>query len=102
MRSKYTKEHQKLLGCKTEPQPWLHIVTMSEGGSDGKNYDSITSYAIYVWDTRQVIEERQTQKILRGTKDSMYLALRDIQITCKDSLSPLKGSKHFNMVFQLK
>jgi hypothetical protein len=45
---KYTKEIQKKLGSKTMAEPWLHILV----------YDN--AYAIWVWDTREVLEYDKT------------------------------------------
>jgi hypothetical protein len=50
--NRYTEEAKKLLGTKTNPEPWLHIQLV---GDSSTKHDDIY-YAIYVWDTRQVIE----------------------------------------------
>lgn len=41
---RYTPEVQKQLGSKTKPEPWLHVCMQND------------MYAIYVWDTRQILE----------------------------------------------
>lgn len=42
---RYTEAIQKALGCKTKPEPWLHIGISSDG-----------HYGIWIWDTRQILE----------------------------------------------
>jgi hypothetical protein len=101
MRSIYTPEHQKLLGCKTKPEPWLHIVTKSYDRKPTTD-QATTTYAIYVWDTRQVIEEGEVIINLVHPLDTMYPRLQSIRKRCHDSLEPLKGSKHFTKSFQLE
>lgn len=49
----YTDKIQNVLNTKTKPEPWLHVVLQHQ--RDGE--DSALAWAIYVWDTRQVIEE---------------------------------------------
>ena len=66
---RYTPEVQKALGSKTKPEPWLHVAVTSStlmgaagfrrGSSANSETLSIT-YAIYVWDTRKVVEQDMT------------------------------------------
>lgn len=52
---RYTEAIQKILGCKTKPEPWLHI-----GISTTDRYAKMgmfSGYAIWVWDTRKVVEQ---------------------------------------------
>jgi tRNA A37 threonylcarbamoyladenosine modification protein TsaB len=46
---------------KTKPEPWLHIVYVTDA------FNNKTYWAIYIWDTRQVVEEG----ICNGTHDSL-------------------------------
>lgn len=59
----YNPEVQKFLHSKTEPQPWLHaaIVNDFRNNKDYKDGDETVTktpmhWAIYIWDTREVIE----------------------------------------------
>jgi hypothetical protein len=45
---KYNKKMQRLTDSKVKPEPWLHIAFIGSAREYG--------FAIYVWDTRQVIE----------------------------------------------
>ena len=48
---RYTESVQKQLNSKTKSEPWLHVVIKDNG-----------EYAIYVWDTRKVIETGKTKE----------------------------------------
>lgn len=48
---RYNEDLQKLIGCKTKPEPWMHI------GFVGTDMSEDDYWAIWVWDTRQVLEE---------------------------------------------
>lgn len=54
---KYTEELKKLLGSKTKPEPWLHCAFLAKRAPEDSN-DVI--WAIYVWDTREVVEQGST------------------------------------------
>lgn len=58
----YTEQVQEMLKSKTKPEPWLHVVVLGDGNNvtyartkDKKDAERVV-YAIYVWDTRQVVE----------------------------------------------
>jgi hypothetical protein len=55
---RYNKYIQSILKTKTNPEPWLHIIIVGEDdkGVDPRLYSSTVDYAIYIWDTREVIE----------------------------------------------
>jgi hypothetical protein len=58
---KYTDTLQKVCNLKTKPEPWLHaaIVQISKGYLDTKNSKVVQpryAIAVYVWDTRSVLE----------------------------------------------
>lgn len=57
--TKYTTQIAAMLGCKAKPEPWLRIAldcSPEQYGETGKQ-DWQVSYVIYVWDTRQVIDD---------------------------------------------
>lgn len=70
---KYTDDVQKVLKSHTKPEPWLHIA-----------YDD-GYWAIYVWDTRKVLEE--------GRNMYMHQFGRGQLIPAKDNHQPLDGIK---------
>jgi hypothetical protein len=76
----YTDDVQKRLGTKTKPAPYLHIAMGRFRGS--------TIFAIYIWDTREVVEEGTTDKDLLGVKVSGV----------NDSKQALKGGSLSNML----
>lgn len=89
---RYSESIQKQIGSKTKPEPWLHITT-ARTGKDGKQ----AWYAIFVWDTRQVVEEgkldwkykkNESYKIKPG--EDGFLNGRYAQ----DNGKPLVGAKH--------
>jgi hypothetical protein len=54
MIAKYTEKFKKAIDSsriKAKPEPWLHIAIFASNNNTGGSI-----YAIYVWDTRQVIE----------------------------------------------
>lgn len=53
---KYDRNIQKILKTKTKPEPWLHIGFVSAHHAQGKERINGMSWAIYIWDTRQVLE----------------------------------------------
>ena len=83
---KYTLEVQKQLKSKAKPEPWLHVLLVKH-----PSYDDSLSYAIYIWDTRAIVEtstcERKTSTI-KGT-------------SANDNHKPLKGKRadDFNFAF---
>lgn len=48
----YDTKFQGILHCEANPEPWLHIAFAIDHEGDG----CIIHYAIYVWDTREVVE----------------------------------------------
>lgn len=48
--NKYTDEAKRLIGSKTKAEDWLHIAVQYNTENDH------FAYAIYVWDTRKVLE----------------------------------------------
>jgi len=74
---RYTPKVQEQLKSETEPQPWLHAIVAAKPNTKG-----MCDYAIYVWDTRQIVEV-DTVKLLSPLEGTAG----------KDSRLPLKGSK---------
>lgn len=66
--NKYTARAQEILGSATKPEDWLHVILMVDSKS---NLDKIhsgilqISYAIYVWDTREVVESGMVEVATR-------------------------------------
>lgn len=62
------QENFKKLGIKTKPEPWMHIAVldfthMPEDKALGiKAHDGAIYWAIYVWDTREVLEFGEAPK----------------------------------------
>lgn len=69
---RYDESVQQCLRCKTKPEPWLHIAiagcSMSNLGEHyarrnaGKAPKLELIWAVYVWDTREVIESGQVDR----------------------------------------
>lgn len=78
----YTKEIQEKLKSKVEPAPYLHcgIIVMKGKDRTGEK-QSGTMWAIWVWDTREVVEDGMS-------KGTIYL---DGTKPVKDDHKPLKG-----------
>lgn len=53
---RYTEAVQKQLGSKTKPEPWLHCAIYRTLFKRLGCTQSSFHYAIYVWDTRNVVE----------------------------------------------
>jgi hypothetical protein len=82
---KYTEEIQKQIGSKTKPEPWLHIafskyVNSGSNRIGGRYRNTAYAFAIYVWDSRNVLE---SGKCLIKPKDNV--------IRANDSKRPLNG-----------
>jgi hypothetical protein len=76
---RYTEELQKFYRAKTKPEPWLHFVHVSGQLGD--------RWAIYVWDTRQVIEEGSDYRpVPQGVQKA------------SDNHEMLKGAKNVSLV----
>lgn len=64
---KYDERLQKMLGSSVKPEPWLHIAVFVNGNNRTfertKNSDDKerVHYAIFVWDTRKVIEAKSIE-----------------------------------------
>jgi hypothetical protein len=77
---RYSKGIQSILHSKTKPEPWMHalIVPLSNAGKSFK-----FAYAIYIWDTRAVLETG------KGTVSSHHVF--DWASDALDNHQPLKG-----------
>jgi hypothetical protein len=73
---RYDAEAQKLLGSKVKPEPWLHVAI------------SETNWAIYIWDTRIVLDAGKSTANLMTKADAKLLKATD----SKTSLKPAAGS----------
>lgn len=61
---RYNETIQKRIGSNTKPEPWLHVAICNRiMKNDGKLF---LFYAIYVWDTRQVIETGKADGNITG------------------------------------
>lgn len=100
--ARYTEELQSLLGLRTKPEPWLHIVFVPKYSL---YYDRLTedgvSAAVYVWDTREIVETISTYPldksiIGRISSYSQWNKLVDIcnRNKVRDSHTQLVSSKH--------
>lgn len=84
---RYTPEMQKQLVSKTKPEPWLHVAIIMPKDRGW------AIYAIYVWDTRQVIEE--------GRKPIWDAHVEHLVGTpAKDNHQPLQGLKTYDYLFK--
>jgi hypothetical protein len=87
---RYTPEAQKLLGAKTKAEPWMHVVLNEFPDVGG---------AIYVWDTREIIELIDNNN---WYSNDMTKKLVEAGIPhAKDNKQPLKGkgASDFTNVF---
>ena len=96
---RYNETLQKILGCKTKPEPWLHVVIKSFDKT--KPY---VGYAIYVWDTRKVVENKhegwpkeEQVNPRNGFAEQCEAAIKANQPLAKDNHQPLadKDLNHF-------
>lgn len=83
---RYTEDVQKQLKSKAKPEPWLHVLLIKH-----PSYDDCLSYAIYVWDTRAIVEASVCKgeiSVVKGT-------------SAKDNHKPLTGKQadDFNFAF---
>jgi hypothetical protein len=78
----YSQEIQKAIGSKTEPAPWLHLATTNK-----------FVVAIYVWDTREIIETLEVGLTGLDKIDSLGHSV-------PDSRKPLKGKNAELFQFQ--
>jgi len=82
----YSKEIQKAIGSTINPEPWLHvgIWKAEELTVSGNNMTTNPSYAIFVWDTREIVDYAFSK---RGLK------VKNIKgKPASDNKQPLKGS----------
>lgn len=78
---RYSTEIQKALGCKTKPEPWLHIGIWY---ANELPRTTRASYAIWIWDTREIVEYKF------GALDNSKAKLVNGR-PAKDSKDSLKG-----------
>lgn len=97
---RYNETLQKILGCKTKPEPWLHIVIKSFDKT--KPY---VGYAVYVWDTRKVVENKhegwpkeEQVNPRNGFAEQCEAAIKANQTLAKDNRQPL-SDKDLNEFF---
>lgn len=90
---RYNADLQKLVGAKTRPEPWMHIGFISTDMSD-KAY-----WAIWVWDTRQVLEEGQCSHDNRKRAASLTAYAQDNRIRL---LGNTKFAKLFSIIISRK
>lgn len=81
---KYTPEVQQLLHAKTKPEPYLHVVYTFDVDQKVPAY-----FAIYVWDTRKVVEEG-----FIAAKHGVYDAMPADASHVKDNGEPLVGASN--------
>lgn len=129
---KYTDKVQQLLGLQCKAEPWLHINLVRTSVSDkfpyrnayrgismmDSHYYNKYKYVIYVWDTRQVIEQGECNAYAslclyearksdvnwkfvhiydhnnRGSLGTDIKALRSALVPAEDNGQPLIGGKH--------
>jgi hypothetical protein len=94
---RYNEEIQKTIGSKTKPEPWMHIAIIKQIRDNGK-FDLSLFYAIYVWDTRQVIEERDSR--LNYADDATIKSLAK-KYAANDSREPLLGGHGKAMAYMI-
>lgn len=85
---RYTDKIQQVLKSKTKTEPWLHVVLQHQRD----DVNSALAWAIYVWDTRQVIEE----DFVTMTDEQIVSILRKCGIgtpRVKDNHRKLKNTK---------
>lgn len=89
---KYTEGLQKQLGSKTKPEPWLHCTySINDDKKGGK-------YVIFIWDTRQVVEEGELKReqlfteIGKGRYLKTHVEFKGRP--ARDNGQPLKGAKN--------
>ena len=87
---RYSEELQKQLGSKTKPEPWLHATYAINPDKKGGKY------VIFVWDTRQVVEEGKLSRAQLFDKygnrySTSHFVLRGRP--ARDNGQPLKGAK---------
>lgn len=101
---KYSEKLKELLGCKTNPEPWMHIVIQGDEVTSNQKLRQMKNgkYAIYVWDTREVLEEGKVKpevlynyystKAGRGVSKHV-MGEKILGQYARDNGQPLKGSK---------
>lgn len=72
---RYTADVQQLLGAKTKAEPWLHCIVNITYRNNPHQQIATYNYAIYVWDTRKVLETRSFSKVYHDTPDNLALRL---------------------------
>lgn len=77
---RYTDAVQRQVGCKTKPEPWLHI------GLSGN------SFAIWVWDTRQVVEDGLTGMTMLDNVTGQPATDNHVALKCKND----SAASYFN------
>ena len=82
---RYDERVQQQLKSKTKPEPWLHIALAD---SNDRSY----VFAIYIWDTREVIET--------GTTDNVTMYSLDGNIA-KDNHTMIKGGNSKDIVARI-
>lgn len=88
---RYTDEIQAKLNTKTKPEPWLHIAIAAEYHPDNRGNGEM-EWAIYVWDTREVIESGSKSYHVQGRGKVLDLALASVQtVAVKDNKEDLAG-----------
>lgn len=94
---RFNEKVEERVGAKVKAEPWMHIAFMHSRGKDADK-DKV-QYVIYIWDTRQVLDEGICT---RAQYDKAYLAT----VRANDNKTPLKGSDKqvelFNQLVQKK
>jgi hypothetical protein len=67
MISRYNGHIQSILRTNTKPEPWLHIVLRAI--TDYKTID--VYYAIYIWDTRQIVDQDVRRFTAKKVNDNL-------------------------------
>lgn len=85
---RYNEALQKLVGARTKAEPWMHI------GFVGTDMSDDDYWAIWIWDTRKVLEEG---KCLHESREQA----RNFAPYAHDNLLRLPGSSKFAKLFSI-
>lgn len=91
---RYDQNLQRILKSKVKPEPWLHCALYANSKRSRNDVTRGYSYAIYVWDTRQVLDSGWVPVEQLNLNDSMRVLRGAL-----DNREPLKGSTDENVTF---
>jgi hypothetical protein len=87
---RYTPELQSILKSKTEPAPYMHcVIDLARFRYSDGSSAIFLDYAIYIWDTREVLEAKHDESFWGKPMDNLKAYAKTGRV--KDPMTPLKG-----------